>query len=601
MSQAPVSRPRVLFVYPFEAPFITTDLELLRTFCEVSPLYFQGRGDYARLLGGVRASDVVFSWFALPYAATAAGLAYLSGRTAIVVAGGWDVARIPEIGYGRPLTVRGAISARIALSLSDSVLAFSESSADLVRQIAPGSPVRTAYLGIDTSAFRPGPKENLVVTIANVTTENVVRKGLRQFVEAARNFPDVRFVLVGRHMDDAIERLREAAPSNASFTGWLPEVELRDLLAAAKVYVQSSFIEGFGVALAEAMASGCVPVVTRRGAIPELVGDCGFYVTYGDTDSLSAGIRSALMSSLGDRARGRILEHFTLAHRLEALRDIVLGHLDRSVPRIAGAVSIQREPKGNVMLSICTTNYNCAHALREHLQSVYGDLSGIEFEYIVVDNMSTDRSREILKQWEASHPNMRVLEQRCTMGEGRQIAFRQSTGTHIMVIDTDVVYSHLLRRFVDRYLETYSDVSIQALYCGIFPREQWIAVGGRRSLNTNEDLDMWVRLAQRDWIRWYPVAMGVNLKDPDALGSFDHLSSRYPRRERIVRLARRQWDLWKTRRVRAIDIAEMIHRRTVALNLDVGLSEWPQSRARQSASDRVLEFVRQLKQTLNEP
>ena len=69
----------------------------------------------------------------------------------------------------------------------------------------------------------------------------------------------------------------------------------------------------------------------------------------------------------------------------------------------------------------------------------------------------------------------------------------------------------------------------------------------------------------------------------------------------FVRLARRQWDLWKTRRVRAIDIAEMIHRRTVALNLDVGLSEWPQSRARQSASDRVLEFVRQLKQTLNEP
>lgn len=334
----------MLLVYPFDAPFIETDSKLLGTFCDVSALQVHTKGDYGRLFTRVRSAEVVFSWFALPFAAVAACLARLSGRIAIVAAGGWDIARIPEIGYGRLLTVRGATSAGLALSLSHSVLAFSESSAEMIRSIAPGSRVRTAYLGVDPSSFRPKSKEDLVVTVANVTSENIVRKGLLQFVEAAREIPDIRFVLVGRHFDDAVERLRSAAPPNVSFTGWLSTAELCDLLGRAKVYVQPSFTEGFGVALAEAMASGCVPVVTRRGAIPELVGESGIYVEYGDHLSLASGIRAALRSKLASQARDRVLARFTLAHRLATLREVILGLTSRVHPSTGKEISILHRP-----------------------------------------------------------------------------------------------------------------------------------------------------------------------------------------------------------------------------------------------------------------
>ncbi len=253
------------------------------------------------------------------------------------------------------------------------------------------------------------------------------------------------------------------------------------------------------------------------------------------------------------------------------------------------------------MFSVCTTNYNCAQVLQEHLRSVYENLSGLEYEYVVVDNASKDGGFEILRKWKDSHPNMTVLRQRCTMGEGRQIAFQHSRGTHIVVIDTDVVYSPLLRGFLDRYFEKYPGLSVQAIFCGIFPREQWVDIGGRRSLNTNEDLDMWVRLGTRDWIRWYPVAVGTNVKDPEAVGSFDHLSTRYPRHERVFRLFRREWDLWKTRGLKAIDVGEMIRKRSVDLRLDSQIKEWPQNRVHQSTAGQVLEFVRQMKKTLNQP
>jgi len=195
---------------------------------------------------------------------------------------------------------------------------------------------------------------------------------------------------------------------------------------------------------------------------------------------------------------------------------------------------VDRDP----ILSICTTNYNCAHALSEHLASVYRALQAIDFEYIVVDNRSRDHSVQTLNDWASNHPNMTVMSRRCTMGEGRQLAFARSRGQFVAVLDTDVIYWDILRRFIDRYLDGYSRYSVQALYCGIFPREHWLRVGGRRSLNTNEDVDMWIRLWRLGVMKWYPIPLGQNMKELTALGSSDYLSRRYSRAERILRLTR---------------------------------------------------------------
>src|SRR2546422_6628574 len=325
---APARVPRVLFVYPFPATFIQRDMDVLQTFCDVRPLLFNRRSQYPTLLKSILSADIVYCWFALPFAAVAAIVARAVGRKVIVVAGGWDVARIPEIGYGRLLSKRGLAIARVSLGSPDLVLAFSEHSKTTIREVAPRSPVRLAYLGVDAELFHPTEKEDLVVTVAQVSRENVRRKGLRTLVDAAKEVPDARFIIVGRHLDDAVDELRTVGPSNVRFIGEVSDTDLREILGRARVYVQASYTEGFGVALAEAMASGCVPVVTRRGAIPEVVGDTGLYVDYGDPHELAHAIREGLHSQLGARARARVLDRFTIARRLDALRKAVLDLAD---------------------------------------------------------------------------------------------------------------------------------------------------------------------------------------------------------------------------------------------------------------------------------
>ena len=50
--------------------------------------------------------------------------------------------------------------------------------------------------------------------------------------------------------------------------------------------------EGFGVALAEAMACGCVPIVSRVGILDFIAGDSGFVLEKHDTDLLKSLIES---------------------------------------------------------------------------------------------------------------------------------------------------------------------------------------------------------------------------------------------------------------------------------------------------------------------
>jgi glycosyltransferase involved in cell wall biosynthesis len=81
----------------------------------------------------------------------------------------------------------------------------------------------------------------------------------------------------------------------------------------------SRFGEGFSNALAEGMACGLPAIATDVGDASVTVGDTGLVVSPEDPDALAAAIRTLAGESAvaraerGQRARGRIVEHFALA------------------------------------------------------------------------------------------------------------------------------------------------------------------------------------------------------------------------------------------------------------------------------------------------
>jgi len=254
-------------------------------------------------------------------------LAKSFNKKSVIVAVGGDAAEVPEIPYGAFTTWKKHL-VRFVFETADIVLAVSENTKREVLQHSKPKNLEVVYNGIDTERFKPdGKKEEIVLTVSGPLTWSMIkRKGLETFLECASHFPDIPFVLVGKHRDQScVKHLQRISPSNVKITGYIPFEELVDYYRRAKVYVQISLHEGFGVALAEAMSCECVPVVTKNAAIPEVAGDVGFYVPYDDPEATTEAIKEALnaMSAVGRRARKRIKDKFSLQTRKEKLLKII--------------------------------------------------------------------------------------------------------------------------------------------------------------------------------------------------------------------------------------------------------------------------------------
>lgn len=302
---------KILFVGDLRTPFIQEDLAMLkenhqvRTFdLNKHPSSLKKTPSYlistlAEILQ-VRAADVIWVWFAdypiLPFMV----LAKMFGKPVVVNVGGWEVFAGKEIGYGNQLNpIRGAAT-RWILRAATSCIVMSRAYRDIIHNLVPQAVVEVIPGCIDTRFCDLPPLSKSGVVTAYCTNSAYLLKGIGTFDWAAT------FI-------KGLKKIRN-----------VPHHQMMHEFRTAKVYCQLSFTESFGVSLLEAMACGCVPVVTDRDALPEVVGDTGVIVHYGNVAETVEAIRQAMtMSGEPARERARI---FTRERRQEAI-EMLLGCL----------------------------------------------------------------------------------------------------------------------------------------------------------------------------------------------------------------------------------------------------------------------------------
>jgi glycosyltransferase involved in cell wall biosynthesis len=317
---------RVLFLTTEDGTFVTKDKEILKQQYEVTHLNIDLRTEPHRiveLIHEIRAHDLVFGWFITPTNSIATILASVMNTPTILIAGGYDVARVPKIGYGLTLDKKYYYLTKISLCLADRVLAVSNSNKKEVLRLCSVADVNTIYVGaVDTETFCPdrAKKEpDLVLSVGTIKESNLRKKGLKYFAQASRICEDKRFVLIGEKRDsEAVKELVDIAGNNFHMPGYVSYESLLDYYKRAKVYVQPSIHESFGVSVAEAMACECVPVVARNGALPEVVGDTGVYLDGVAPTQLKNAIEEASTMD-GAPARERVVEKFRRERRSEEL------------------------------------------------------------------------------------------------------------------------------------------------------------------------------------------------------------------------------------------------------------------------------------------
>jgi mannosyltransferase len=235
-------------------------------------------------------------------------------------------------------------STRWLIARMDAIIATSEISASYLK--------RDAFVvlhGVDTDRYAPPADRATAFKEAGLPGRYAIgcfgrvrsQKGTDVFVEAMCRllpiYPDFAAVVVGAitvEQQGFANRLKErieAAGLKSRFllSGEVAIEEVPRWYQRLTIYAFTSRNEGFGLTLIEAMSAGCALVASRAGAAEIAVEDgvTGVLMAPGDVDALVRALEPLMRDpasavAMGERARARVLERFSLEAEANAIADV---------------------------------------------------------------------------------------------------------------------------------------------------------------------------------------------------------------------------------------------------------------------------------------
>jgi glycosyltransferase involved in cell wall biosynthesis len=189
----------------------------------------------------------------------------------------------------------------------------------------PDEKVRVIYPGVAESFFRITPQQTAAIAAKYALNSPYLlfagciepRKNVPALIHAYRGLPrsiqrDVHLVIAGPFgwASEDVRLLLDQSGDTVRYLGYVPEPDMPGLFAGATAFVYPSFYEGFGLPVAQAMASGIPVITSNRSCLPEIASDGGILVDPDSIDDLRAAIDRLLTSpdlrkTLAARGRAR--------------------------------------------------------------------------------------------------------------------------------------------------------------------------------------------------------------------------------------------------------------------------------------------------------
>jgi glycosyltransferase involved in cell wall biosynthesis len=170
--------------------------------------------------------------------------------------------------------------------------------------------IKVVYYGVNqqyqpissTSEFRQRLNlhgKKILLHVGSLIPRKNLLSLLETFAQLHPNYPQTHLILVGRGPQEEMLRAKIKEldiEQSVKLTGFATEEEKVAYYQTADLLISTSLMEGFGLAIAEAMACGIPVVATQVGSIPEVVshGETGLLVPARDTQALYQAIAQLL-------------------------------------------------------------------------------------------------------------------------------------------------------------------------------------------------------------------------------------------------------------------------------------------------------------------
>lgn len=192
------------------------------------------------------------------------------------------------------------------------IITISDATARAIVELldVPRDRIVVAYPGApDWAPLPPRPRDGYVLFLSTLEPRKNVGALLDAYERLESGPP---LVLAGKATEEAgpwLARIeRPPLKGRVRHIGYVDPDRRREVYAGARLLVQPSFDEGFGMPVLEAMTLGIPVVAANRGALPEVLGEAGLLVDPERPDDIAGAIHRMLTDEAlaeASAARGR--------------------------------------------------------------------------------------------------------------------------------------------------------------------------------------------------------------------------------------------------------------------------------------------------------
>lgn len=314
------SKHHILIIYSLKSSFVRQDIDALKANYIVSEYEFGIQRELSQAIAQFRllfflirnASKYVaiYTWFADYHSLLPAILTRIFKFKLILAIGGFDAAKIKELGYGVHINFIRSKIVKYAVRKAHFIIFSSKFT---YNQLVKNTNVRInrnryeiIYPGIHSKFNRliiRDIKYLMIYVAAGDSINRMKVKGVDRFLELAKKMTDFQFLLIGPD-GAAAKWVMENKSDNVSYIKSIEREELFQYYEASKFIALFSRFEAFGMVLLEGISAGCKPITLSNLGSEEIVnqfGDFGKVFNTFDSHEISEYLKS-YSSSDGDFA-----------------------------------------------------------------------------------------------------------------------------------------------------------------------------------------------------------------------------------------------------------------------------------------------------------
>lgn len=203
---------------------------------------------------------------------------------------------------------------------------------DLERMRITRAPITVLPIYVGRETLQPISKMHTdtfeILMTSRLTAEKNIEMAIRVFLKLRVRYKDIKLIIVGE--GPIRKKLEALASGRAYFEGWQNDV--RPYLARADCFLLTSWYEGYGMSVIEAMAAGLPIVMTDVGVAGGLIkqGVSGLIVPLGDEEALGRALEDIINNpekrkQMGEEARKAVMHMPSKEEYLRLFKESILA------------------------------------------------------------------------------------------------------------------------------------------------------------------------------------------------------------------------------------------------------------------------------------